>query len=613
MYIVLKVINVFRRAYGIFVNSLPSYIKRWLSYGPIGKYRRWTALYDTLGVCDRDAINTHLKVLPYKPVISVIMPVYNTTEKWLIMAIESVLYQLYPHWELCIADDASSEMHVRPLLESYKKKDPRIKIVFRAKKGHISEASNSALALAAGEFTAFLDHDDVLREHALYTIAVELNKHPLADLIYSDEDRIDEKGRRYDPYFKPDWNPDLFRSQNYLCHLSVYRTSLIKALGGLRMGYEGSQDYDLALRVVDKVNPYHIRHIPHVLYHWRAIPGSTAASISGKRYAVAAAIAALKSHCKRNGSDAEVVTNEIGFYRTKYPVRNPAPLVSLIVVTDKSISLLRRCIESIYKKTVYPNYEVIVVSHQSDDFNTSAYLRMLEKDGRTKVIEYCASGSYSAANNLAVKKAEGEIVCFLDGAVEVISQEWLTEMVSHALRPEIGAVGAKLYFADGSIYSGGIILGSSSIGLHAYCSSPHNNEGQKGRAKLVQNVSAVTSSCLLIKKTVFNEVGGFDDNVVSKEVCVIDFCIRVIKKGYRNLWTPYAEFYHCEARRKSCSIDDAEKKGDEQETSRIIKLHSEMLANDPNFNPNLSLDSPFFRLAFPPRVESPWTLYDSGL
>jgi O-antigen biosynthesis protein len=590
MYIVLKVINMFRRAYGIFVNSLPSYIKRWLIYG---HYRRWLARYDTLRVSDREAINTHLKALPYKPVISVIMPVYNTTEKWLIMAIESVLNQLYPHLELCIADDASSEMHVRPLLESYKKKDPRIKIVFRAKNGHISEASNSALALATGEFAAFLDHDDVLREHALYTVAVELNKHPVADLIYSDEDRIDEKGRRYDPYFKPDWNPDLFRSQNYLCHLSVYRTSLIKALGGLRMGYEGSQDYDLALRVVDEVNPAHIRHIPHVLYHWRAIPGSTAVSISGKRYAVGAAIAALKSHYKRNGSDAEVVTNEIGFYRTKYPVRNPAPLVSLIIVTDKSISLLRRCIESIYKKTVYPNYEVIVVSHQPDDFNTSAYLRMLEKDGRTKVIEYGASCSYSTANNLAVKKAEGEIVCFLDGAVEVISQEWLTEMVSHALRPEIGAVGAKLYFADGSIYSGGIILGSSSIGLHAYCSASHNNEGQKGRAKLVQNVSAVTSSCLLIKKTVFNEVRGFDDDVVSKEVCVIDFCIRVIKKGYRNLWTPYAEFYHCESRRKSCSIDDAEKKGGEQKTSRIIKLHSEMLANDPNFNPNLSLDSPF--------------------
>src|SRR5438093_698436 len=331
------------------------------------EYRRWVEAYDSLTDLDRSAIRRHIHRLTNKPLISVVMPTYNTPENWLRLAIESVRNQLYPHWELCIADDASPRPHVRRILEEYGAKDRRIKAVFRAKNGHISAASNSAIQLVTGTFIALLDHDDELPKHALYMVALELNNCPDADLIYSDEDKIDQKSRRYDPYFKPEWNPDLFLSQNYVSHLGVYRTSIVREAGGFQTGYEGAQDWDLALRIIERIPSSHVRHIPRVLYHWRAIPGSNALAVDEKHYVNEAQARVLASHFDRLGLDVEILPAVGGHWRIKYPLPQPPPLVTLIISTLNRFDLLHRCVESIYRKTAYPNFELITVDNRSDD------------------------------------------------------------------------------------------------------------------------------------------------------------------------------------------------------------------------------------------------------
>src|SRR5262245_57994790 len=340
-------------------------------------YRRWVQTYDTLSETDRTAIRQHIDRLAYQPLISVVMPTYNTPEKWLRLAIESVRKQLYPYWELCIADDASSKSQVRRVLEEYQAEDPRITVVFREQNGHISAASNSGITVARGEFVAFLDHDDELPEHALYMVAVELNAHPQVDILYSDEDKIDGKCQRYDPYFKPDWNPDLFQCQNFVSHLGVYRTRRVREVGGFRAGYEGSQDWDLAMRISEQIPSSYIRHIPHVLYHWRAIAGSTALDLEQKDYVKAAQVRLLASHFQRIGIDVTILPTITPHWRMRYPLPQSPPLVTLIIPARGRFEQFHRCIESIQQKTTYPRYELLVVSDPVKDPCLQEYVSQL--------------------------------------------------------------------------------------------------------------------------------------------------------------------------------------------------------------------------------------------
>jgi len=570
---------------------------------PPNTYAAWVAQYDTLTPDDADKIRAKLAGLKKRPLISVLMPTYNTPEKWLVAAIESVRRQIYENWELCIADDASKDPQVRKILERYQKKDTRIKVVIRETNGHISAASNSALALAHGEFIALLDHDDEIRPHALACLALELDAHPNADLIYSDEDKIDENGHRYDHYFKPDWNPDLFMVQNYVSHLGVYRTLLVREVGGFRIGYEGSQDWDLAMRVVERTAPDRIRHIPKILYHWRSVPGSTAMLIGAKSYATQAAEKVISEHLVRAGIEATISPTKGSYWRVHYPVPNPAPRITLIIPTRNRLNVLKPCVESLLAKTTYPNFEILVVDNDSDDPETLTYLGELGARPRCRVVSFGGEFNFSAINNFGVSKTNAPLVGLLNNDLEVIHGDWLDEMVSHAVRPEIGCVGAKLYYPDDRIQHAGVILGIGGVAAHAWQTHPRGSAGQAHRNLLQQNLSAVTAACLVIRREIFLKVGGLEADKLKVAFNDVDFCLKVQAAGYRNFWTPYAELYHHES--ASRGAEDTLEKRDRfrNEVEYMTTKWGETLVNDPAYNPNLTLTINDFTLALPPR---PW-------
>ncbi len=476
-------------------------------------YDLWVHVHDTLTPEAEARIRGNLQRLKRRPLISVLMPVYNTPEKWLVCAIESVRSQIYEQWELCIADDASTAPHIRPLLEKAAREDSRIKVVFRETNGHISAASNSALALAQGDFVALLDHDDEIRPHALAYIAFELDRFPDADLIYSDEDKINDDGFRYGPYFKPDWNPDLFFAQNFICHLGAYRLTLVRELGGFRVGYEGSQDWDLAMRVIERIPPSQIRHIPRILYHWRAVQGSTAVHVSEKNYSVTAAGKVVADHFARVGIKAALTPTKGHYWRARYPLPNPAPSVALIIRPSRNrVNLLRPCVElSILKKPPNPDFKIMVVDNNSDEPETRAYLDELRQHPRCRVLTFPRPFNFSAINNFAVHQTDSPLIGLLNNDLEVINGDWLDEMASQALRPEIGCVGAKLYYPDGRIQHAGLILGIGGMAGHAWHGFPRDSHGQGYRALLPQTMSAITAACLVIRRKTYLKVGGLDE------------------------------------------------------------------------------------------------------
>ncbi len=568
-------------------------------------YEEWVALFDTLSDGDRASIRQRIGELARRPKISLVMPVYQTPEPWLRRALESVRAQLYQDWELCIADDASKAPHVRRILEDAQASDPRIKVVFRERNGHISEASNSALELATGEFIALLDHDDELPEHALYLVAEELDAHPDADLVYSDEDKLDEKGRRFDPYFKPEWDPDLFSSQNYFSHLGVYRATLVREVGGFRAGFEGSQDYDLALRCIEK--SARVRHIPHVLYHWRAVAGSTARAEGEKSYAQDAAERALAEHFAKVDPGIEVLAGPLPTtYRVKRPLPASPPLASLLIPTRDGFEILQRCIESVFARTDYPRFEIVIVDNQSQDKATLDYLRALETAGRARVLRYDAPFNYSAINNFAVREAGGEVLCLLNNDVETIGEGWLTELVSQALRPEIGAVGCKLLYPDSTLQHAGVISGLGGVAGHAFKRRARDASGYFHRAQLLQRLSVVTAACLCVRREVYEEVGGLDEVNLSVAFNDVDFCLRVREAGYANLYTPFAELFHHESYSRGSDEAPAKRARFLREIRYMQERWARTIQRDPAYSPNLSLDTEQFDLAFPPRVEKPW-------
>jgi glycosyltransferase involved in cell wall biosynthesis len=560
------------------------------------EYLDWITRFDTPSG-DATAVERRLGALPFTPHFSVVMPVFNPPGAWLERAIASVRDQWYPHWQLCIADDCSTAPHVREILERHASEDERLRVVYREVNGHISVASNTALALASGDFVALLDHDDVLAPHALLVVAEEIAACPNVDLLYTDEDKIDENEVRSHPHFKPDWNPDLFLSHNYVSHLGVYRTSLVREIGGFRAGFEGSQDYDLALRVIERTD--RIRHIPFVLYHWRAVSGSTALGQEEKVFAPRAARRAVAEHLERTGQNAQVLpAGEASFgHRVRFELTD-TPLVSIIITTGRQIDELRRCVRSIRTRTDYPNYEMLIVGDPGADRAARSYLANLGTEPNTRVVKHDRESILASSNNLGATASTGSLLAFLSDGLEVISEEWLSELVSHALRRKIGAVGAMLYHPDDTIHHAGMILGVGGVAAHAHHGEPRGIAGCSGRASLVQNLSALSAACLVMRKADFDEIGGFDTSLLFH--ADVDLCLRIGQKGYRVVWTPYAELY-CHG---SAACADLDGRGDE--TALILERWGDILGNDPAYNPNFGLERRAFEMSFPPRVRRRW-------
>lgn len=568
----------------------------------ISDYSAWLEFFDPTSELEEEQARIDLAALPHRPEFSIVMPVYNTPEQWLRRCIDSVLAQQYPHWELCIADDASTLPHVREILHAYASSDPRIKVVGRERNGHISAASNSALEQASGDYVALLDHDDELHPLALLECAKGFARNPRWRMLFTDEDKIDQEGKRSDPYFKSDWNRDLFLSQNCVCHLTVYERELVTAAGGFQEDMDGAQDWDLTLRVTEHLDPDQIGHVPKVLYHWRMIEGSTALAPGEKSYAHLAAMRALQNHLDRTATRATVceMPGYSGYYRIAYQIASPEPLVSLLIPTRDKVDLLRQCVDSILRKTDYPNYEIVILDNGSREPQTLAYLAKAVEDQRIRVVGYDKPFNYSALNNFGAGQARGEVLGLLNNDVEVIGGRWLTEMVSHALRPEIGVVGAMLYYPNDTIQHAGVFLGIGGVAGHAYVGQPRGYPGDKHRAGLAQSLSAVTAACALIRRSVFEEVGGLDEGL---QVAFndVDMCLRVRERGYRNLWTPFAELYHHESASRGYENTPEKIARFKREEAFMKQRWGEALQRDPYYNPNLTLTDTPFSLAYPPR------------
>ncbi|MBB5047006.1 GT2 family glycosyltransferase [Rhodopseudomonas rhenobacensis] len=572
-------------------------------------YDHWVREFDTLTDRDRELIRAHIDRLDYKPLISIIMPAYETPAWLLQQSIDSVRAQLYPFWELCVADDASPSPHVAEFLRCAAESDPRIKWIRRSTNGHISAASNSALALASGEFVALMDHDDLLPQHALYEVAACLNDNPSLDMIYSDEDQIDHKGRRMTPYFKTDWNATLILAHNMISHLGVYRRSLLERAGGFRQGLEGSQDYDVSLRCADSTTPDRIHHIPAILYHWRREYGVASFSESNLGRCSDAALQAVGEHLKRNGELATVAVDAKlpQWIRVRRAMPDPAPLVSLIVPTRDHAELLAMCADGILHRTDYPALELLIVDHQSVSPDTKRLFAQLQRDPRVRVLRFEGPFNYSAINNMAARAAKGSIIGLVNNDIDVINRDWLSEMVSIAVLPGVGAVGAKLLYPDGRLQHGGVVLGVGGVANHFNHGMCRHNAGYFGRNLLASDVSAVTGACLLVRKSVFDEVGGLNEKDLAVAFNDVDLCLKILAKGYRNVWTPHAELYHHESASRGAEDTPAKAARFRGEVDYMQRTWAAALARDRFYNDNLSVTmSDNFGLAFPARRQKPW-------
>ncbi len=535
----------------------------------------------------------------YRPMISIITPVFNTREYDLVQCIESVLGQTYDNWELCLADGMSDRPYVIRVIERYAAKDKRIKTAFLPMNLGIAGNSNEAVNIATGDYMALLDHDDMLAPFALHEVVRLLNEDPGLDFIYSDEDKVTEKGeRRYEPFFKPDWSPDTFLSYNYICHFSVIRMSLVEKVEGFRVGFEGSQDYDLFLRVVQKTNK--IRRIPKILYHWRAVSGSAASELTAKPYAMDSAKRAIKDHLNVQGVDAEVIDGLFPTsYRVKYRIK-PDQKVSIIIPTRDKVHLLKQCVTSILEKTDYDNYEIVIVDNQSQERETIEYLDMIRNDPaikKIKVFFYDNPFNFSAINNYAVRSTDAPCLLFLNNDTEVISSEWLSAMLEFAQRDDVGAVGAKLVYPNETIQHAGVILGVGGVANHSHLDFPRADNGYFGRISVIQNLSAVTGACLMMRRDVLEQVGCFDERF-SHAFNDVDLCLKIREKKYLIIYTPYAELYHHESASRGYDLATPErKKRFDREIEMIMgKWKHSIEAGDPYYNPNLNLKRPDFTI-----------------
>jgi len=518
----------------------------------------------------------------YSPLVSILMPIRDPEPRWLERALDSLMSQAYANWELCVCDDAPAQEPARGILSRYERLDGRIKVGHLERGGDTREATNRALSLAKGEYAGMLDHDDELAPHALFEVVKLLQERPEVDLVYSDEDRIDEAGNRHTPHFKPGWSPDLLLSCDYTSRFSLYRRRLLEEVGGLRASFDGWHGYDLALRFTERTSSIH--HIPKVLYHRRGTPGEdSAAPVEGARRALAEAL-------ERRGVEGSVEDGLApGSLRTKLKIEG-APKVSVIIPTRDNVSMLKRCVESIERLTTYPNYEILIVDNDSADPETLEYLNATSH----RIVPFREEFNYSRINNFAVTRAGGEYILLLNDDTEVISAEWMEAMLEHAQRPEVGAVGAKLVYPNGRIQHAGVLTGVGSpwgprVATHSHQHYPADSPGHAGALKMVRNYSAVTAACMMVRTSTFEEIGGLDEGKLRVSFNDVDLCLKLRARGYRIVYTPYAELHHYESASRP-------HQSDLEEILHMRERWGEMMDADPYYNPNFSLGSGDFNL-----------------
>ncbi|MBI3519313.1 MAG: glycosyltransferase family 2 protein [Bacteroidetes bacterium] len=532
-----------------------------------------------------------------KPLISIVIPVYNPPINFFRKALDSVVKQIYGNWEICIADDCSTDDEVKEVIEEYRKKYSNIKVVYRTENGHISKASNSAIELATGEYTLLLDQDDELKENALFEIVKLINQKPDADLIYSDEDKIDEDNIHMAPHFKPDWSPDSLLSRNYICHVSVFKTSQLKEIGGFRVGFEGSQDHDLLLRYTEKYT--NIYHIPEVLYHWRIHEYSVASSEGVKPYAYRAAQTAITEALERRGykGDIGLLDGFVG-YSVRLEIKQPNALVSIIIPTKDKQKYLEQCIDSIVNLSEYRNFEIILIDNNSSE---KGFFKLIEKYKNQKVFKFIyvrdeKSFNFSRLMNLGRTYANGEYILLLNNDTQVISPDWINGLMEHAQRPEIGVVGCKLLFDDDTIQHAGVVVGLGGVASHVFLGDYVDEPGYFHYKKLLNNYSALTAACIMMRTSVYDEVNGFNEEFVV-EYNDVDFCLKVIEKGYRNLYVPHVLLYHYESISRGHPHATSEGyKRHVKEVNLFRKKWMKYVDHDPCYNPNLTRDGVHFTL-----------------
>ena len=558
-------------------------------------YQKWIRHH----LPDRNELEKQKKTsFGYRPKISFVVPLYKTPEKYLRRLTESFQEQTYSNWELCFSDGSGAQSPLTELLKELTAKDNRIKYVSHEEPLQISENTNSAIEIATGDFIAFADHDDELTPNALFECVKAINEKPQTLVIYTDEDKMSMDGHKFfQPHFKPDYNPDLLCTVNYICHLFVVSRKVIEKVGGLRSEFDGAQDYDFVLRCVEAVKDEEICHIPKILYHWRCHEDSTAENPESKLYAFEAGRRAIQAHYERTGIHAEVFEGEyLGLYRTKF-IRDHDPLISIIIPNKDHIDDLKRCMESIEQKSTYKNYEYIIVENNSTDPATFEYYKKLEAENpRVRMVYWDGVFNYSAINNYGASFAKGEYLLLLNNDTEIINPDCLEELLGYCMRKDVGAVGARLYYEDDTIQHAGVVIGFGGIAGHCFVQQKRGTTGYCHRIICAQDYSAVTAACMMVKRSAFDAVGG-----LSEELAVafndIDFCMKLRKAGYLIVYNPYAELYHYES--KSRGLEDTPEKVARfnKEVATFEKKWPDILKKgDPYYNPNLTLKSQDFSL-----------------
>ncbi len=535
------------------------------------------------------------KKFSLEPKISVVVPMYNTKEKFFKDLVDCMIHQTYSNWELCLADGSPKQ---NENLKKYIEKDSRIKYQFLGENRGIAGNSNSAIEMATGDYIALLDHDDILADYALFEVVNYINKWPNAEFLYSDEDKIDENDNRYDAYFKPDFAPDTLRCQNYICHFSIFKSDLMKKLNGFKADYDGAQDYDIFLRMSEITKPENIKHIPKILYHWRVHSESTAKLNShAKNYAFEAGKKAIEDHLKRIGLDGNVSEGCIeGIYRIDYKVIGE-PKVSIVIPNKDGKDILSVCINSLLGKTTYKNYEIIIVENNSETEEIFEYYKELEKNGKIKIVYYPNKGfNYSAIINFGVKNSTGEYIVQLNNDTELITPNWLELMLGFCQRKDVGGVGAKLYFPDETIQHAGIIVGIGGIAGNRFKSIPKSGHGYFAKESMIENLSAVTAACMMNPKSIYEEVGYMNEKL-AVAFNDVDFCLKIREKGYLIVYNPFVEFWHYESKSRGAENTPAKIKRFQGEMSTFEQRWPEILEEgDPYYNINLSLDTEVYHM-----------------
>lgn len=537
----------------------------------------------------------------YSPLISVAVPAYRTPEKFLAQMIDSLLAQTYGNWELCIANGSPEDSAMKKVLEEYTKKDSRIRVSELTENKGIAGNTNAALEMAQGEFVGLLDHDDLLAPNALYEIVRALDEDRNLDAVYTDEDKVTtELDEHFQPHLKPDFNLDLLRSNNYICHFFVVRRSIVQKVGGFCQEFDGAQDHDFIFRCIETAEK--VGHIPEILYHWRTHKASTADNPASKMYAFDAGKRAIEAHLKRTGTEGIVShTPDLGFFRVKYPVQGQ-PLVSVIIPNKDEKETLKACIDSIREKTEYPNYEIIIVENNSTTDEIFQYYKELSQDSRIRLLRWKKEFNYSAINNYGVRHANGEYLLFLNNDVTVITPGWIKELLGVCQRPEVGAAGVKLIYPDNTIQHAGCVIGLGGIAGHMFVDMPANRTGYLHKASILQDMSAVTAACMMMKRTAFEEAGGFTEKL-SVAFNDVDLCLKVRKNHKLIVYDPYVQLYHMESKTRGAE-DNKEKVRRFQEEIEYMRCQwiDILKKGDPYYNKNLSLTKWNYSLRPLPRM-----------